>query len=145
VSPQQLEDIPGTHPNSPFEHHPDQRVDPVEAPESNGFQRTPAMGTAQGSRVRLVMGSKEWPCDRDGCNKIYGRPQDVRRHVREKHEILPECLICGIKWTRAEKIRRHLIKNHRDHFTKKQRQQIRHLQSLKNTIDFLKKWEITKL
>jgi hypothetical protein len=135
ISPQQLVYIPGTHPNSPIEHHPDQRV---EAPESSGFQRIPEMGTAQGSNLRIrLIGSKEWPCDRDGCNKSYGRPQEVRRHVREKHGILPECPICDIKWTRAEKIRTHLIKEHRDHFTKEERQRICHLQGLNNTIDFL--------
>lgn len=142
ASPQQIEYVPGTHPNSPFECHPDQRV---EAPEFGGFQRIPEMENAQGTRIRLVPSSKEWPCDRDDCNKIYRRPQDVRRHVREKHEILPKCLVCGVEWTRAEKIRRHLIKRHRNHFTKEERQQIRQLQSLNSTTDFLKEWERRRL
>ena len=103
------------------------------------------MKTAQGSRITLVAGSKEWPCDREDCDKRYGRPQDVRRHVRERHEILPKCLVCGTEWARAEKIRRHLIERHRDHFTKKERQQIRQLQGLNNTIDFLREWEIARL
>ncbi|KAN0124447.1 hypothetical protein V8E52_002096 [Russula decolorans] len=102
------------------------------------------METARGSRIKLI-DSKEWTCDHDGCNKSYGRPQDVRRHVREKHGILPECPICGIKWARAEKIRKHLIKKHRNQFTKEERQQIRHLQRLNNTIDFLREWETTRL
>jgi hypothetical protein len=114
----------------------------AEAPESSGLQRIPEMETAQGSRIRLI-GSKKWPCDRDGCNKSYGRPQEVRRHVREKHEISPECLICGIKWTRPEKIRSHLIKEHRDRFTEEQRQIICNLQGLNSTIDFLNEWDAT--
>lgn len=141
MSPQQLEYVPGTHPNSPFERHPDQSF---EAPESSEFQRSPATGTAQSSKmIRLNDDSKEWPCDRDGCNKSYRRQQELIRHVREKHGTLPaKCLICDITWKRPEKLRRHLINDHGGHFTEKERQRIHHLRGMNDTIDFLTGWEL---
>jgi hypothetical protein len=65
--------------------------------------------------------------------------------MRDRHEISPKCFICGIKWTRAEKIREHLLSKHRHHFTEDERQEIRHLRGLNNTIEFLEKLEITRL
>jgi hypothetical protein len=130
-----------TYPESSFEHHTGQIV---EAPGLGKFQWIPEIIIAQSSE-NSVMGSKEWPCQHDGCDKSYGRRPEVRRHVREKHEILRKCFICGVKWARAEKIRKHLICKHRDHFTEEERQEIGRLRGLNNTIDFLKKLEITKI
>jgi hypothetical protein len=124
--------MPDTH---PFKYHPGQRV---EATESGGLE------IAQDSKNN-VMSSKEWPCHYDGCDSIYGRHQEVKRHIREKHAILPKCIICGNTWTRPEKIRKHLLSKHRRHFTEEERQEICHLRGLNDTIDFLKKWEITRL
>jgi hypothetical protein len=135
VSPQQLEYLPGAR---PFEHHPGQRAD---APEFGEFQWIPEIKFAQSSKNR-VKGFKEWPCHHNGCNESYRRRQEVIRHIRDKHEIPPKCFICGIKWTRAEKIRKHLISRHRDHFKEEERQEIRRLRGLNNTIEFLKKLEI---
>ena len=140
LSPQQSEYIPDTHPNSLFEHHPGQEF---EDPESSRSQRIPEIEIALGPRSGSI-NSKTWPCDRDGCNKNYGRRQELRRHVRERHGILPKCLICGIKWSRAVNIREHLIKKHRGHFTKKECQEIHDLKGLNNTIKFLKKWQSTR-
>jgi hypothetical protein len=130
--------MPNTHSESSFELHPGQRI---EAPEIGESQWIPEIEIVQ-SPKNSVMGSKEWPCQHDGCDKSYGRRPEVRRHIREKHETLPKCFICGIKWTRAEKIRKHLIYQHRDHFTEEERQEIGHLRGLNNTIDFLKRWEL---
>ena len=124
--------MPGTHPKSSFEH---------QFPELGDFSE---MAIAQGSE-NSVMGSKRWPCYHYGCNRSYGRLQDVKRHIRDKHDITPECFICGIKWTRAEKIRKHLISRHRDHFTEDELQEIGLLEGLNNTVDFLKKWELSRL
>jgi hypothetical protein len=37
------------------------------------------------------------------------------------------------------------MNKHRNHFTKEERQQIRHLQRLNNTIDFINEWEAKRL
>ena len=129
--------MPGTH---SFEHHPGQRV---EVPEFGEFQSSEIEITQDSENNE--MDSKEWPCHYDGCDKSYGRRQEVIRHIREKHTILPKCSICGIELTRPEKIRKHLLFKHRRYFTKEGRQEIRSLRGLDNTIDFLKKWEITRL
>jgi Zinc finger, C2H2 type len=130
-----LEYTSGTH---SFEHHSGQRV---EVPEFGEFQFSEITQDFKNNE----MDSKEWPCHYDGCDKSYGRRQEVIRHIREKHAILPKCSICGIELTRAEKIRKHLLFKHRRYFTKEERQEISFLRGLDNTIDFLKKWEITRL
>jgi hypothetical protein len=124
VSPQ-----PGTH---PFQHHPDRKA---EAPE---FGWIPEMESMPSSKNR-IMGSKNWPCHHDGCNKSYGQCQEAIRHMRDKHEISHKCFICGIKWTRAEKIKKHLLSRHQNHFIEEERQEIRDLQGLNNTINFLER------
>jgi len=138
VSPRQLGHILDTHPESPFEHHPGQEV---EGPEPGKSQQIP--------EIEMAQSSKRWFCPRDGCDESYGRSQDVRRHIREGHDIslAPKCFVCGTKWTRAEIIKRHLISKHRDYFTEEQRRKIRHSRGLNNTIEFLKRlrMEITGL
>ena len=136
VSPQQLEDMSGTH---PFEHCPDRRV---QAPEFGEFQWIPERGIARSSKNR-IRGSKKWPCDHGGCDKRYGRRQEAIRHMRDKHGVSPKCFICGFKWTRAEKIKGHLLSKHQHHFTEEERQEIYHLRGQNNTIDLLERLEIT--
>ena len=138
VSPQQLEYVPGAH---PFETRLDRKV---EAPELGEFQWSLEMGVARSSEDR-VMGSKEWPCLHDGCNKRYRRRQEAVRHMRDKHEIPHLCFICETKWTRPEKLKEHLLSRHCDHFTEEERQEIRHLHGLINTIDVLERLEIAIL
>lgn len=115
----------------------------VEAPEFGRFQLIPGIEIAQSSKNRAV--GPKWSCPYDGCDKGYRRPQDVRRHIRDKHKNPFKCLICGIKWTRSEKIRKHLVSKHRNHFTEEECQEIGLIEGLNSTIDFLKKWEVTKL
>ena len=98
VTPLQLECTPGTH---PFERHQGQSV---EAPEFGEFRWISEIEIAQSSKKS----HKAWPCHHDGCNKVYKRRQEVRRHKREKHDISPKCFFCGIKWTRAEIGRAHV-------------------------------------
>ena len=75
----------------------------------------------------------------------YGRRQETLRHMRDKHEISRKCFICGIKWTRPEKIREHLLSKHRPHFTEEERQKILRLRGLNNTIESLERLEIIRL
>ena len=77
---------------------------------------------------------KKWLC---GCGKSYGRSQDLRRHITDKHQTPHKCPFCDTYWTRAEKIRRHLATKHQDRFTEEQLRQIRCLKSRKDTIRFV--------
>jgi hypothetical protein len=129
--------LEGTH---LFEHHPDRKA---ETQEFGEFQLIPEMGIARSSKNRKK-GSKQWKCHHDGCNKSYGRRQEARRHMRDKHEVSPKCFICDFKRTRPEKIREHLLSKHRHHFTEEERQEILNSQGLNNTIDLLERLEIIK-
>ena len=129
--------MPDTHSEPPFGHHPDQEV---EGPEFGESQRIPEIEIAPSSKNE-VMRSKRWPCPRSGCDKSYGRPRDVERHIKEGHEILlaPTCFVCGMRWTRAENIKKHLISKHRDHFAEEQRRKIRRSRGLNNMVDLLER------
>jgi hypothetical protein len=107
-------------------------------------ERFPEMGIARSSK-NGTKGSKQWKCPHDGCNKSYGRRQEARRHMRDKHEVSPKCFICGIKWTRSAKIKEHLLSKHRHHFTEEERREIQRLRGLNNMIDLLERLEITRL
>jgi len=68
------------------------------------------------------------------CSNFQGT---MGRVPREKHRIPPRCPFCGIESTRPEKIRRHLITQHRDRFSSEERQDIHHLQGWEATIHLL--------
>ena len=131
--------MPSTH---PFEHYPPDRR--VEAPEFVELQWIPELGIAPSSKNRK-RGFKQWKCHYGGCNKSYGRRQEAIRHMRDKHEVSLKCFICGIKWTRPEKIRGHILSKHRLHFTEEERQEILRLRGLNNTIVLLERLGITRL
>ena len=119
-----------THPESHFGHHPGHDVENSEPGKSQQIPET-----------EMAQSSKRWFCPRGGCDKSYGRPQEVRRHIREGHDIslAPKCFVCGMKWTRTEIIQRHLISKHRGYFTEEQRQKILRSRGPNNTIEFLKR------
>jgi hypothetical protein len=124
----------GTYPESPFR---------VEAPEFREFQPISEIEIAPGTENR-VTDPKRWPCSHGDCDKSYGRPQEVSRHIRDKHlEITPKCFLCDFKWTRTEKIRKHLLFEHRGRFTVKQRRKIRRCRGLDDTLDYLEILEIS--
>jgi hypothetical protein len=100
---------------------------------------------ASSQRLGFMPGtSPKWPCHYDGCNKSYRRRGEVNRHIKDKHEIPRKCFICGIKWTRAYMIRKHLLFGHPTYFIEEERQEIGCLEGPNNTIDFLEKWRITR-
>ncbi|KAH9978187.1 hypothetical protein BGW80DRAFT_1540207 [Lactifluus volemus] len=126
----------GPHPISisPFQCRDDQasealeRIDSGCPPSTRSPQGAPYLGRA----------SPEWHCG--ACrDKKYGRAQDLKRHIRDKHQLPQECPFCRIKWTRPEKIRKHLIAFHRGLFTEAIEGEISHLRGQKNTIRFLKR------
>ncbi|KAH9999551.1 hypothetical protein BJV77DRAFT_1122950 [Russula vinacea] len=137
VSPQQLEYVPGAH---PFEPGLDRKA---EAPDFGKFQWIPEMGVAQSSEDRM-MDSKEWPCPHDGCNKRYRRRQEAVRHMRDKHETPPVLHL----WDQVDPAREDKgssLSKHWDNFTEEERQEIRHLHGLINTIDVLERLRIAML
>ncbi|KAH9966852.1 hypothetical protein BC827DRAFT_1153172 [Russula dissimulans] len=130
VSPQPFPCMPLPHSRSLVQPHPDQITD---APEFTGPRRDSEISNIQSSRHR----GKE--CPYVNCNKKYGRPQELKRHIKDKHRIPPRCPFCGIEFTRAEKIRRHLIGQHNDRFSSEERKDIYRLQGWEATIGLVEK------
>ncbi len=135
-SPRDTQGYTGTHTMPPSEHHWDQIV---ETPELTRPHQIPKGGSAPGSKSGIT--AAEWHCHHGKCKKKYRRPQDLIRHVRDKHEI-PRwcCVFCGTKWTRAEKIRSHYITRHSDQLTNEEREEIKRLRGRNNTIHFFEGW-----
>ena len=71
------------------------------------------------------------------CSKVYGRPQDLKRHTRDKHLRLRKCPFCCTRWSRPERIRVHLIKKHGSRLTKDQQEEVLSLRGRDVTIRFL--------
>ena len=53
------------------------------------------------------------------CGKGYQRPQELQRHVRDKHKPLHQCPYCHFSWSRPHKIKAHLMAKHAEKFTPK--------------------------
>ncbi|KAH9035947.1 hypothetical protein EDB84DRAFT_1200641 [Lactarius hengduanensis] len=74
------------------------------------------------------------------CGKVYRRPQELKRHTRDRHEWQRTCPFCCTRWSRPERIRAHLMKKHESCLTKDQQQEIRLLRGRDDTVRFLEKW-----
>ncbi|KAH9966463.1 hypothetical protein BC827DRAFT_1176066 [Russula dissimulans] len=91
-------------------------------------------------------GSNQWFCPHGDCDKTYGRLQELKRHIRDKHNIPRKCPFCDTTWTRPETIRGHLVVQHQDHLTEEECDYILKLRGREGTIHFLKKlgrWEVS--
>ncbi|KAI9428754.1 hypothetical protein H4582DRAFT_473195 [Lactarius indigo] len=55
---------------------------------------------------------KQYDCG--PCKKTFKRLQDIIRHVRDIHNPPRQCPLCHFEWTRAYKIKAHLLKVHTD-------------------------------
>lgn len=53
------------------------------------------------------------------CHKEFKRVQELKRHLKEKHEPWRQCPFSGCKfeWIRPDKIKHHITTFHRDKFT----------------------------
>ncbi|KAH9048237.1 hypothetical protein EDB84DRAFT_293872 [Lactarius hengduanensis] len=51
-------------------------------------------------------------CFHEDCEATFGRPQERKRHVIDVHTLRRQCPFCLYSWSRPDKIRAHLIKNH---------------------------------
>ncbi|KAH9000977.1 hypothetical protein EDB86DRAFT_487386 [Lactarius hatsudake] len=74
------------------------------------------------------------------CGKVYRRPQELKRHNRDRHEWQRRCPFCCTRWSRPERIRAHLMKQHESRLTKDQQQEIRLLRGRDDTVRFLEKY-----
>ena len=45
------------------------------------------------------------------------RAQELKRHLKEKHEPRRQCPFCKFEWTRPDKIKNHITTYHQDMFT----------------------------
>ncbi|KAH9054834.1 hypothetical protein EDB87DRAFT_1416552 [Lactarius vividus] len=59
-----------------------------------------------------VSGGRRYGCGH--CPKRFKRRQDLMRHVRDVHGPPRQCPLCSYEWTRAYKIKAHLLKVHSD-------------------------------
>ena len=137
--PWQLEQTTSTHPISPV---PSQRhVDKaVRAAAYTYPQQVPAT-----RNIKCVgQNRKEWLCSRSGCNKGYRRKQELERHTKDKHDDPNNCPFCRFTWTRPERMGRHLLKQHRRHFTKEEHREIRGLRGREDMIGFLARCGTTR-
>ncbi len=50
------------------------------------------------------------------CDRTFKRAQELRRHLKEKHEPWRRCPFCKFEWTRPDKIKLHITTYHRDRF-----------------------------
>lgn len=53
-------------------------------------------------------------CFYEDCEATFGRPQERKRHVIDVHTLRRQCPFCLYAWSRPDKIRAHLMKNHQD-------------------------------
>ncbi|KAF8267990.1 hypothetical protein EI94DRAFT_1728905 [Lactarius quietus] len=75
------------------------------------------------------------------CSKGYPRPQELRRHKRDKHGQTRKCPFCCTIWTRPARIRKHVLNSHRSLLSEQEQEAIHLLRGLNDTIRFLAQFE----
>ncbi|KAI9429292.1 hypothetical protein H4582DRAFT_308701 [Lactarius indigo] len=51
------------------------------------------------------------------CGQSFGRPQELSRHINDKHMPPRQCPFCSHKWTRPDRIKTHITDVHRGEFS----------------------------
>ena len=110
-------------------------TDPQRVPETQSVQNVKYGGKSL----------KEWLCGHRGCDKRYQRKQELKRHTKDKHEDPDNCPFCCFTWTRPDRMGRHLLRQHRRHFTKKERREIHGLRGREDMIGFLARCRSTRV
>jgi len=109
----------------------------VDAPEFTEYPQTPEVQNPQnfGDDRR----PRRWPCPYDSCNRTYGRPRDVIRHIKAGHQPQHNCPFpfCHTTWNRAELIRHHIADRHRGELTEEKLQELLSIRTKEGTIRFL--------
>lgn len=77
----------------------------------------------------------------DVCGKRFGRLQELRRHIKDKHEPPRACPFCDFTWTRPGRMRTHLQTCHNERLTKEDVEELRNLQGWHPTAHFIEKWD----
>ncbi|KAH9053733.1 hypothetical protein EDB87DRAFT_1580867 [Lactarius vividus] len=84
--------------------------------------------------VRLLCGT---------CGQSFGRPQELKRHIKDKHMPRSQCPFCFYEWSRPDKIKTHLTNVHRDAFSAEVLKEICALRG-QAAVDFFKTYEILR-
>ena len=74
------------------------------------------------------------------CMRQFKRVQELKRHLKEKHEPWPRCPFCTFQWTRPDKIKHHITTYHQDKFTAEEMAEFRALNG-KRMIAFLDRFD----
>ncbi|KAH9166491.1 hypothetical protein EDB89DRAFT_1910630 [Lactarius sanguifluus] len=74
------------------------------------------------------------------CSKVYSRLQELKRHVRDRHEERRKCPFCRTRWTRPERVRNHVLRNHGRLLSENEQREIYRLRGLDDTVYFLAKY-----
>ncbi|KAI9446746.1 hypothetical protein H4582DRAFT_1908088 [Lactarius indigo] len=53
-------------------------------------------------------------CHYEDCKATFGRPQEHKRHLIDVHKPRRRCPFCLYEWSRPNKLKTHLMKNHQD-------------------------------
>ncbi|KAH8991063.1 hypothetical protein EDB86DRAFT_2936487 [Lactarius hatsudake] len=64
-------------------------------------------------------------CHYENCKGTFGRPQEHKRHLIDVHTPRRRCPFCLYEWSRPNKIKTHLMKNHQDKVPRKVLNEIR--------------------
>ena len=56
-------------------------------------------------------------CTVADCKKDFARVQELKRHLKDRHEPRRQCPFCHFRWTRPNNIKVHLLAKHRGRFT----------------------------
>lgn len=51
------------------------------------------------------------------CNIVFGRIQEYKRHIKDKHMDRRRCPFCDFQWSRSDIIKVHLNSKHAERFT----------------------------
>ncbi|KAH8992178.1 hypothetical protein EDB92DRAFT_1816023 [Lactarius akahatsu] len=77
------------------------------------------------------------------CGQSFGRPQDLKRHIKDKHMPRRQCPFCSHEWSRPDRIKAHLTDAHRDALSAEVLQGICALRG-QAVVDFLETYEILR-
>jgi uncharacterized C2H2 Zn-finger protein len=95
-------------------------------------------------RHSRATGGEQYSCK--SCAKVFKRPQELARHIREVHDSPPKCPFCPHTCKRAYLMKRHLIKDHGEEFAEDILEGVLMLQGkdvfvFVETLDFLRTFE----
>lgn len=97
-------------------YYHDFRSNVVSQTQPNGsLAHSPIQNIADDQR-RTMSGGKVRPVCAN-CNIVFGRIQEYKRHIRDKHTDRRRCPFCDFQWSRSNIIKVHLVLKHAERFT----------------------------